>query len=431
MRQISLEFTLRAPQAEIDRNLKRFNVLVCHRRMGKTVYCIARLFKAAAECKKHNPRFAYVAPLYKQAKTVSWDYLKHFASRANCTINEAELRVDLPNGARIQLLGADNYDTLRGIYLDGVVMDEYAQMPPKAWREVIRPALSDREGWAIFIGTPKGKNEFWKLYEDNKTKPDWYVGMFKASETGMLPESELESARETMTEDEYEQEYECSFSAALQGAYYGRLLNQAESQGRIGFVPHRPEIKVHTAWDLGVGDSTSIWFFQQVGPEIGLIDFEEDAGKGLDFYARILKDKDYTYGSHYAPHDIKVREWVSGKSRIDQAKNLGIKFTVVPNVALEDGINAVRAILPRCRFDEKSTAYGLECLRQYRREFDEKVNDFRDRPLHDWTSHAADAFRYLALGIRDQYVKPEPTWPTEMTFNEHFQNHIGGREGRI
>jgi len=426
MRRVTVKFTLRPVQSEILQNLKRFNVLVCHRRMGKTVLCIARLMQAALENKLNAPRYAYIAPLYRQAKQVAWDYVKMFAgSIPGATVNEAELRCDLPNGARVQLFGADNYDALRGIYLDGVVMDEYAQMPPKAWSEVIRPALSDRTGWAIFIGTPKGKNQFWKLYYENGKQDDWYCGLYRASETGIVAEAELASARRDMTEDEYEQEYECSFAAALQGAYYGKLMATADREGRIGFVAHRPELPVHTAWDIGIGDDTAIWFFQQLGPEIAVIDYLQEAGQGLGYYAKQLSAKPYTYGTHYVPHDFRAREFGSGKSRQEQANSLGLSVKVVPQLRVDDGINAVRIILPRCRFDEKKTAYGLECLRQYRRAFDEKLNDFKQQPLHDWASHGADGFRTLAVGIKDQYVKAAPKWEAAQTFEEMFQHHIG------
>jgi hypothetical protein len=425
---VQINFELRAAQAEILGELKRFNVLVCHRRFGKTVLCIARLAQDALANKQNAPRYAYIAPLFRQAKQVAWDYLKLFAANIpGASINEAELRCDLPNGGRIQLFGADNYDALRGIYLDGVVMDEYAQMPPKAWSEVIRPALSDRKGWAIFIGTPKGKNQFWKLYYENRDAPDWYCGMFRASETGILDPEELESARRSMSEDEFEQEYECSFAAALQGAYFGKLMTQADRDGRIGLVPYQENIPVNTAWDIGIGDDTAIWFFQQLGPEIAIIDYIQESGQGLGHYVRALQDKAYIYGTHYVPHDFKAREFGSGKSREEQARSLGLKVKVVPQLSVDDGINAARLIIPRCRFDEKKAAYGIECLRQYRREWDEKLNDFKQRPLHDWASHGADAFRTMAVGVRDQYHKPEPTWPASQTFNEMFQNHIGHR----
>lgn len=398
-------------QAEIHRSLKRFNVLVCHRRFGKTVLCINELIQRAQRQALEQPRLAYVAPFYKQAKTVAWDYLKHF-TRAIPGVkrHETELRVDLPSGARIQLYGADNYDALRGIYLDGVVLDEYAQMRPKAWSEVIRPALADRGGFAIFIGTPKGRNAFHALYEAARLDPAWYARLYRASESGVLSPEELASARAQMSEEEYEQEFECSFQAAIAGAYYGKAMAEAEKQGRITAVPWTPELPVITAWDLGIDDATSIWFAQVAGRELRLIDFYEASGVGLDHYAKVLREKPYAYGEHLLPHDVEVTELGSGKSRYATLANLGLRGRVVPRHALEDGIAAVRNLLPRCVFERQKTARGVEALRHYRRDWDEALGTFKPRPRHDWASHAADALRYLAVGLRPT-TEPRPGRP--------------------
>ena len=300
---IATGYRPRTLQAGIHRRLRRFSVLVCHRRFGKTVLCVNELIDHAVRSRRQRPRYAYIAPLYRQAKQVAWDYLKHYtAPIPDRAVNETELRVDLPNGARIQLYGADNPDSLRGIYLDGAVLDEYAQMSPHLWGEVIRPALADREGWAIFIGTPKGHNEFWRKYRAARADPDWYAALFPASETGILPGAELDAARRDMTEEEYEQEFECSFEAAIRGAYYGRAMAEAQRAGRIRAVPHDPSLPVDTAWDLGVGDPTAIWFVQLAGAEIHLLDYYEAAGEGLDHYARVLQakaaERGWFYGSH-------------------------------------------------------------------------------------------------------------------------------------
>jgi hypothetical protein len=254
---VSTGYKPRPLQAEIHRKLKRFSVLVCHRRFGKTVLCINELIDLALRNKQPRPRYAYLAPYYRQAKAATWDYLKAYTLPIPGTEkNEAELRVDLPNGARIQLFGADNYDALRGIYLDGVVLDEYAQMPSKAWSEVIRPALTDRQGWAVFIGTPKGRNAFYELYAEAKKNPDWYAALYRASETGVLPQSELEIAHQQMSPEEYEQEFECSFQAAILGSYYGTLMAQADAMGRVSRVPYEPRERVLTFTNLRVLAST-------------------------------------------------------------------------------------------------------------------------------------------------------------------------------
>ena len=246
---IELPYRPRALQQVLHRRMRRFNVIVCHRRFGKSVLGVNHLIRAAARSPHPRPRFAYLAPYYKQAKSVAWDYLKHFTQAIpGVRQNESELRVDLPNGARLSLLGADNPDALRGIYLDGVVLDEFGQMAPRVFSEIVRPALADREGFAIFIGTPKGRNGFYQLYERAKADRRWFTALYKASETGILSAEELADAREMMTADEYAQEFECSFQAAVAGAYYAALVEQAEEQGRIGNVPWDPRLPVHTAW---------------------------------------------------------------------------------------------------------------------------------------------------------------------------------------
>lgn len=362
--------------------------------------CINELIDRAIRNKLPRPRYAYMAPYYRQAKAVTWDYLKAYTLPIPGTKHhETELRVDLPNGARIQLFGADNYDALRGIYLDGVVLDEYAQMPPKAWTEVIRPALADREGWAVFIGTPKGRNSFWDLYDQACKSDGWFAALYRASETKIMPQAELDAAKKDMTPEEYEQEFECSFTAAILGSYYGALMAQLEGMGQIMRVPPEPGMQVHTAWDLGIGDSTAIWFFQLVGKEVHVIDYYEASGAGLDHYAKVLQSKPYVYGGHILPHDAGNNQLSTGTTLQNTLASLGIAGDVLPRADLEDGISAVRMLLPKCWFDAEKCERGIEALRQYRRDFDEKLQAFRVKPLHDWCSHAADAFRYLAVGI--------------------------------
>jgi len=380
--------------------MRRFSVVVCHRRFGKTVLCVNHLIRAAAHCEAPRPRFAYLAPTYRQAKAVAWDYLKHFTRPIHGTQrHEGELRIDLPNGARIALLGADNPDALRGLYLDGVVFDEYGQMAPRIFGEVVRPALADREGWAIFIGTPQGRNGFHEIYEAARLDPDWFTALHPASKTGLIAEAELAAARRIMTPEEYAQEFECSFEAAAAGSYYGRLIEEAAVAGRIGPVPHDPRLPVHTSWDLGMDDSTAIWFAQAVGAEVRLIGYYEASGEGLEHYVRLLQSRGFVYGEHWLPHDAEVRELGTGVSRIETLASLGLKPRLLPALRIEDGVNAARLLLPRCWFDRDACAAGLAALRHYRRDYDEKLRAYRSRPVHDWSSHGADAFRYLAVGL--------------------------------
>jgi hypothetical protein len=412
--EVSTGYQPRPLQADLHRRLRRFSVLVCHRRFGKTVLAVNELIDRALRCKLERPRYAYIAPYRNQAKQISWDYLQaHLRPIPGVQFNQAELRADLPNGSRITVYGADNPDSLRGIYLDGVVFDEFAQMPQRLWSEIIRPALADRRGWAVWIGTPMGRNSFYEIYEYARTTndPEWFAALYRASETGILDPAELASARREMAdEDRYQQEFECSFAAAIIGAYYGPQMRDAEEQGRVCRIPVEPHVKTITAWDLGIGDSTAIWFAQRVGKEVRLIDYYEASGVGLEHYAKVLQDKGYVYGEHLLPHDAKVKELGTGVSRLETLDRLGIRNTrVLQPLGVDDGISAARGLLPRCWFDEERTKRGRDALAQYRREYDDKLKAFKSRPLHDWTSHAADAFRYLAVGFdgsMDDWGKP-------------------------
>ncbi len=374
-------------------------MLVCHRRFGKTVFAINEMVRGIAQCPLKDPRFAYIAPLYRQAKAVAWDMLKLYTRPIpEVKYNESELRADLPNGARISLYGGDNPDSLRGIYLDGVVMDEYAQMSERLWPEVIRPALADRKGWAVFIGTPQGHNSFFELHEKFKDDPDWYVKTHRASDTGYVEADELEAARKQMSEEQYAQEFECSWTAAIQGAYYGKLLEDAAHKHRIGKVEHDPGLLVETWWDLGIGDPTAIWFAQRNGPQIQLIDYYQATGEPLSHYVRVCEEKakkgGWNWGDFVFPHDVRQRSLDTGKSRVETLRELGIEAEIVVQHRIEDGIEAVRRMLPNCWFDEMHCRAGIDALRQYRTSYDDKLRTFRLRPVHDWSSHAADAFRY-------------------------------------
>ena len=389
---------------------ERFAIIVAHRRFGKTVAAINDLIRSCFEIDRPNVRVAYIAPYLSQAKAVAWDYALEFTRDIpEIKVNHSELRIDFLNGARFRLFGADNYNAMRGLYFDAVVLDEMADFPASAWSNVIRPALADRRGSATFISTPKGKNEFWELWHEAQDDPNWFTAMLKASETSILDQEELDEARRTMGDDRYEQEFECSFEAAIQGAFYAKEMKEATEDGRITRVPYDRAASVITAWDLGIGDSTAIWFAQFVGQEIRIIDYYENSGVGLDHYAKVLLDKDYQYEQHILPHDVQVKELGTGKSRLETLDALGIRnIEIAPKLAVEDGIQAARTMIPKCWFDADNCTRGIEALRQYRRDFDEKLKTWRGRPLHDWTSHGADAFRYLAVGYRRESDWGEP-----------------------
>jgi phage terminase large subunit len=416
-----------APRAQFvpyhDRT-ERFAKIVAHRRFGKTVGCINDKIKAALTNNRQYPppRYAYVAPTYTQAKDIAWGYLKHYsAPLPGIKTSESELWVEYPNGARIRLYGADNYDRMRGLYHDGVTIDEPAQMDPRAWPEVIRPTLSDYKGWATFIGTPAGRDWFYKidLNEDGSKAEDFFRLTLKASETGIINPQELQSLRSGLSQEQYEQEFECSFDAAIVGAYYGRLMTQAENDNprRISSVPYEPTVPVYTAWDLGIRDATAIWFAQVVGREIRLIDYYEATGVDLGHYVREIINKPFLYAGHIVPHDAQAKELGTGKSRLEVLESLGLKnLQIAAMHRVEDGINAARTIIPRCWFDERKCARGIEALKLYRAEFDDKLQALKPRPVHDWSSHAADAFRYLAMtldGLTRTHAnaeEPEDDW---------------------
>jgi hypothetical protein len=401
---VEIPYSPRAAFTAYHASQKRFGLTVAHRRAGKTVARINKLIKAALIEQKDRPRFGYLAPTFVQAKDIAWAYLKHYAWPAieatGGKTNESELSITFGhNNATVRLYGAENADRMRGLYFDGIAIDEAQGIAPSVLTAVIYPALLDRRGWLDISGTPKGwGNLLGESFKRAQVDDEWFVQVLRASETGILPADELARARAAMPPNEYEQEFECSFDAAITGAYFAKELAQADKDGRVTSVPRDPMLLTHTAWDLGVADSMSIWFAQVVGREIRVIDYYEASGYGLDHYVSVLQGRGYLYGKHFGPHDIKVRELSSGKSRWEIAKSLGITFEVVPQMPVIDGITAARMAIPRMWFDTQACATGLDALRQYREKIDEK-RQVSMGPLHDWTSHAADAFRYLALSV--------------------------------
>lgn len=410
--QVVIPYTRRAPQRDIHDALKRcrFGVVVCHRRMGKTVLAVNQLIRSAVTCKLERPRFGYLAPTYTQGKATSFDYFKHYSDPIQGrSINQSELRVDFPNGGQVRIYGADNPDSLRGLYFDGVVLDEFGMHPNKTYSEVVAPTLVDRGGWALFMGTPNGRNAFWDIAQHAKDReksgdPNWFFREYKASETGLLDASYLAQARQIMTPDEYAQEFECSFEAAVKGAIYAKEMEAARQAGRVTNVPYDPALPVDTDWDLGIGDAMAIWFSQSTrSGEVRLIDYHEASGEGFPYYARMMHERGYTYGKHWAPHDIQVRELSSGRSRLEVAAAQGIKFEVTPRLhsntagEVEEGIHAARMLFARCWFDAEKCKAGLEALMHYRRDYNERLSEFKATPVHDWASHGADAFRGLAV----------------------------------
>ncbi len=413
MNSIDTAYNPRPLQEWLHAKAKRFNVFVMHRRFGKTTYAVNECFDRALRNPLKNPQYAYLAPTYAQAKRVVWDLIKEIAQRVpGATINESDLRAELPRAGgdkvRIMLLGAENPGALRGIYLDGAILDEYSEMDPTVWSSVIRPALSDRIGWATFIGTPKGNNHFAKIYkyaeeEMKKENSEWRAALFKASETKVIPQKELDAAKAVMAPEEYEQEYECSFTAALLGAYYKAEFQQIENQKRIGKVPYHTGAPVTLGWDLGMDDSTAIWFMQKAGRENQIIDYMEVSSMALPEISRLIMNKGYVISNMYLPFDAAVREMGTGKTRHETLQELfgrSVRIDTIKRSAVADGINEVRKFLSTCWFDEDNCGRGIDSLKSYEREYNAKEGTYLLKPRHNWASHGADAFRTLVMGYR-------------------------------
>ena len=444
---VELDYCPRDVFLDFHERQERWAVIVAHRRCGKTVSCINELIYKALIEGKEDGRYAYVAPYYSQAKNIAWDYLLRFSKPVMSKANQSELWVELINGARIRLFGADNADSLRGLYLDGIVLDEYADMrSPRIWGEIIRPLLADRLGWAVFIGTPKGHNAFYDLYNNATQDPDWYVKVLRASQTGLLPQTELDDARKVMTPDQYLQEMECDFESAIIGAYYGAEMRQVTDQNRITKVAIDPMFSLYSAWDLGYSDDTSIISYQVVHGEIRIVDYHSSNGQSIPFYTGLIKQREIDwnmkYTHHYLPHDARAKTLASGgKSIIEQLSDkIPLKYLmIVPSLSLQDGIQATRLALTRAWFDHKCED-GIECLRQYQREYDEDKKVFRDKPRHDWTSHGADAFRMLSIAWKEEAKLPHKddsikglfVGKTDVSLNDMWkQNPQSSSRGRI
>ena len=371
-------------------------MVVAHRRSGKTVLCclwlISELLKAPGQIG------VYVCPQFSQADRIAFPILKKYLP-PGCEINEAKLRITLPTQSVIYMLGAENPDPIRGMKLYRAVLDETQNMPSRAWSEVIRPALADTgEGGAIIIGTPLGMaGLFYRLQRDAENLPGWARFILPWDVTKAMPEAEIEALRREMRPEEFEQEMECSFQAAVRGAYWGTEMAAAEKEGRISNVPHDPAALVQVSWDLGMADSTSLWYWQIIGREIHAVRYEEYQNTGLPEVIRQMRSHPYNWGDIIAPHDIAVRELGSGRSRIEVARDLGVAFLVAPKWRVNEGIEAFRTLIPRLWFDRERCGQGVEALKLYRADFQGTREVFTKAPLHDWTSHAADSARYFAV----------------------------------
>jgi hypothetical protein len=357
--------------------------------------------------------YGHILPQHNQAKLVAWEKLKYYADCVpGVKFNEAELKVKYPNGNKIQLFGADNPDSMRGPAFSGLSFDEYSQMPQNIFSEVLSKALADHLGYAVFCGTIKGKDHLYRTYQGFKDSDDnfalWQdVDRSVATEDGItiqLLEAAMTDDRKLieqglMTQDEYDQEWFLSTEAAIKGAWYASEISAAQKEGRITDVPWDPALPVDTDWDIGMVDAAVIVFSQSTrSGQVRIIDYEEAEGEALPYFMRKMKERPYVYGKHHPPHDADVKDFGTGKSAIDVARDLGLKFEFpVQAPSVIDGINAGRLLMAKCWFDKKRCARLIECLRQYRKTFNARLDTFTGVPVHNQFSHGADAYRGLAV----------------------------------
>ena len=421
-KKIIIPYQPRKPQREIHQALDkhRFAVIIAHRRLGKSLSAILHLIKFAFTHDLPNVRMGYVAPQFKQAKSIAWDYVKQFTKEIpGMKYNETELRCDFPNGARLTLYGVDsNPDALRGNYFDMVVMDEVQLIDEDIFPKVILPSLADRKGRCLFIGTPRStRNYLYELYKKAKADPSWFCKIYKASETNIIEPIELKQLKNNMTDEEYRQELECDFSAAINGSIYGKIMDKLDGENRIKDINVDPGYPVHTAWDLGISDSTTIIFFQEIGRQLYFIDCVSKTGEGLPWFIKFIKDeKDYVYGNHYAPHDIEQRDFSNGLSRREVAYQLGIRFRVAPKLPVEEGIHMTSMMLQRSYFDAKNCELLIDALRHYHRKWSVN-NKFFSKPVHDWSSHFCDAARTASVSLKEGTSGKQP--PQQLAQNEY------------
>lgn len=452
--EIRVDYVPRTQFIPFHERSQRFACMVAHRRAGKTVASINELVARAIYSKKKRPRYAYVGPLLKQAKKVAWEYLKEYTRGLEAKKpSESELSVVLKhNHAEIAVYGADNPDAFRGQYFDGVVLDEYGDMSPSVWGKVLLPTLADRKGWAVFIGTFKGKNHFYKIFRRSQGldlkegedpdyyKTNWFNLLLRADQSGILSNEELALQRAEQDEEEYRQEYLCDPNAAVKGTYYAKIIAQLEDKGQIYAEGAEWDIEqpVEVVFDLGFTDSTAAWFFQRRPGGIALVDYLEAHSQPLRYYFDLLASKNYRYKNIWLPHDARAKSLQTGRSTVEQFLQAKFPIRMSPKLDIQDGINAVRKVLPLCYFSRKCEE-GVEALRAYRRAYDDEKKVFADHPQHDWSSHGSDAFRYLCLVAKEISVeekdateKAARTDPMQLAYLwEARENRMRRTRGRI
>jgi hypothetical protein len=398
-----LPYTPRPQMVEFHQRDSRFAFLICHRRFGKTVACVAELILRAIYTKKKNAQYAYIAPFRSQAKQVAWQYLVEMTQGLATDVKVSELSVTLPNGSKIFLTGSDNVNALRGLYLDGAVLDEFAQCRPDLLDAVIMPCLLDRQGWLVIIGTAYGRmNKFYDYYQKSKADDRWYHADIKVYESGVIPEEEIERIKASISEAKFQQEFMNSFTAELTGTYYANIINQQEQDGLLYRTDaFTPDLPVKAAADIGKGDSTVFWFWQERPDGLAVINCYANNGEQAQHYIDKLKSLPYNYSHIWLPHDARAETFSTNKSALEQFieafKGTETLIDIVPRLSVEDGIEAARQTLPLCRFDPVACYEGVEMLRIYRKKWDEKNLCYSEKPLHDQSSDFADGFRYMSI----------------------------------
>jgi phage terminase large subunit len=422
---MTLAYKPRAQFIPFHNRKQRWATLNTHRRAGKTVALVNDIIFGALECRQYKPQLAYVGPTYSQAKRIAWTYIKDFAEPYFLKPpQEAELKVTLKNDATIYVLGADNADSLRGMYLDGFVGDEYAMFRPSVFSQVIRPALSDRHGWGVFASTPRGKNLFYdQVRLAEKTPSDWYNLTLKASTSGIIHPQELLELQRDMDPEEFAQEYECSFDAALKGAIYANEVNTMFLEGRIIQEDlYDPNLPVHVVFDLGFTDATvAIWFQVTKRGQVNIVSAEATTGQDIFYHIEKIQAFRGDIGDVWLPHDARAKNLQTGKSIVEQFLKEGIRPQLVPAHKVRDGISAARKVFPSVFIQEDTTGDLVEALKAYRRQWNDTLLMFSDTPLHDWASDWADSFRYLCMvcGIKDVAVQTTPIGTVNPDLSEY------------
>jgi hypothetical protein len=402
MRKIELAYRPRMAFVPFHDRAQRWACLICHRRAGKTVALINDLIIGALECKLPRPQFAFVGPTYAQTKRIAWEYLKEYARPITRAVNETELRVDLVNNGRIFLAGSDNADALRGLYLDGAVLDEFDMQRPMVWSQIIRPALADRGGWGVLAGTPKGRRHLYETWKNALDNPrEWFTMLLKSSVSGILHPDELEGMRRSMSPDEFDQEMECSFDATVQGRILANYITAARNEGRISNdVTYDPAgAPIEVSCDLGFRDTAAFWFWQPAMDGFRVLNYVSGAGMDATEWAKELRKVGLRVRTLWLPHDAKARTMAANSTVIEQFSMEGYGCSLVPKVAIRDRIEAARQIIRKCRFAADACDEGIEALENWTYKWIEETGAFSSEPLHDKFSHGGDSFSYGGVAL--------------------------------